>query len=488
MDTVTDLKLTIEKAGRVVLFGASRLGEIFLSEFKGRANIVGFIDNDPRKAGTKSSGIPVFGFDDIKDLNPDFIVVTSQYYEQILNQLADFNIPFCHCYDVIVKASGWRWAKLHFFFLKGIYRLAKWLYKQVGPKPDGFLHIMPKGGFAESFNALIAASNTNVEHRFILRTVSNKHESDSPSVNGISEVACENDNWYPAQLSGILTFARAVAQSKHVMVHGYFNVALFPFILDPELNRKACWVAWGRDIHTVPARGGFIEAKVKISKGEFPYLVTFMEYDYIHAQQRYQNKARNFVGFYPNPLDPQYLTDTHVHNATLKVMVGHSAVGEMHHMEVLGALAHNNAQYNIVAPLSYGNNNYAEKIAREGASLFKNFTAITAFMAQDEYAPWLSTINVAVMHTHTQIALSTMYALLYTGATLYINKQNTSLWAHLTERYGLVVMDSNLLLQGARIQLLTDEQRHLNRKQAQKFFDHSWIAKQWKNIFAEIVR
>ena len=484
MDTVTDLQQKIEKAGRVVLFGASGLGEIFLSEFKGSANIVAFIDNDPRKAGTEFSGIPVFGFDDLKDLTPDFIVVTSQYYEQILNQLADSNIPFCHCYDVIVKPSGWRGAKLHFFFLKGIYRLAKWLYKQVEPKPGGFLHIMPKGGFAESFNALIAASNTNAEHRFILRTVSdNKHETDSPAA---SEVSCEKDNWYPAQLSGILTLAKAVAQSKHVMVHGYFNVALFPFILDPELNRKACWVAWGRDIHTVPARGGFIEEKVKISKGEFPYLVTFMEYDYIHAQQRYQSKARNFVGFYPNPLDPQDLTDAHVHNATLKVMVGHSAVAEMHHMQVLRALAPNNAQYNIVAPLSYGNNHYAEKIAREGASLFKNFTAITDFMAPDEYAPWLSTINVAVMHTHTQIALSTMYALLYTGATLYINKQNNSLWAHLTERYGLVVMDSNLLLQGARIQLLTDEQRLFNRKQAQRFFEQSWIAAQWKDIFAEI--
>ena len=138
MDTVTDLQQKIEKAGRVVLFGASGLGEIFLSEFKGSANIVAFIDNDPRKAGTEFSGIPVFGFDDLKDLKPDFIVVTSQYYEQILNQLADFNIPFCHCYDVIVKPSGWRWAKLHFFFLKGIYRLAKWLYKQVEPKPGGF--------------------------------------------------------------------------------------------------------------------------------------------------------------------------------------------------------------------------------------------------------------------------------------------------------------------------------------------------------------
>lgn len=485
MKTVIQSQRSIENATRVVLFGASGLGEIFLSEFTGSANVVGFVDNDLRKAGGKLGGVPIFAFDQLASLKPDFIIVTSQYYEQIINQLTGLQIPFCHCSDVIVKESG-RWAKWHFYLMKGLYRSAKWLFGLIYREPRHFLHIMPKGGFAESFRTLIADHDKHAHHRFIYRAAGDLHETLSHNTQSIPEISYEKGHWYPSQFRSVLTFAKAVAQSNHVMVHGYFNVARFPFILDPGLNRKASWVAWGRDIHTVPSRGGFIEEKIKRSKGMFPYLITFMEYDYLHARQRYQSRARNFVGFYPNPLSAEHLTDAHVQNDTVKVMVGHSAVDEMHHIPVLRALANNNAQSSIIAPLSYGNDGYADKVAKEGASLFDNFTAMKAFMAPDEYAPWLSTINVAVMHTHTQIALSTMYALLYTGATLYINKKNSSLWAHFTERYGLVVLDSNDLLEGEKVQLLTDEQRYFNRKQAERFFDTNWIAAQWSHIFDEI--
>lgn len=485
MKTVTQQHCAIEKATRVVLFGASGLGEIFLAEFTGSANVVGFVDNDPRKAGGKLGGVPIFVFDQLASLKPDFIVVTSQYYEQIINQLAGLQIPFCHCSDVIVKASGRR-EKWHFYLMKGLYRSAKWFLGLIYRKPQHFLHIMPKGGFAESFRTLIADHDKHAHHRFIHRAAGELHETPTQNKHSIPEITYEKGHWYPSRLKSVLTLAKAVAQSKHVMVHGYFNVARFPFILDPELNRRASWVAWGRDIHSAPSRGGFIEEKIKRSKGVFPYLITFMEYDYLHARQRYQSRARNLVGFYPNPLSPEQLTDAHVQNDVVKVMIGHSAVDEMHHIPVLRAMANNNAHCSIIAPLSYGHEEYAEKVAREGSSLFDNFTAMKAFMTPHDYASWLSTINVAVMHTHTQIALSTMYALLYTGATLYINKQNSSLWAHFTERYGLVVMDSNVMLQGEKIQLLTDEQRNFNRKQAERFFDRNWITAQWSHIFDEI--
>lgn len=479
-------KQQIQNAKRIVLFGASGMGNVFLSEFKNRLNIVGFVDNDPQKAGGNLAGIPIFSFAQISSLKPDYVVVTSQYYEQMLNQLFGLNIPFCHCYDVVESSPTKFWVVWQFYSFKVLYSCAKRFFKLKNNTSHGILHIMPKGGFAESFRTMLKSDHS--DHRFIFHTAGDSHQVLSADSKDIPEVFYESGCWYPCRIRDVLTFAKAIAQSRHVMVHSYFNVARFPFILDPELNKNASWVAWGRDIHVVPTREGFIEEKISASKGMFQNLITFMEYDFIHASKRYLSAARNFIGFYPNPLKPEYLSDRHLRNKKTHVMVGHSAVEEMHHIPILRAMAQNNAHHKIITPLSYGGDDYSDKVAQEGGLLFDDYFALKTFMAPADYGKWISTINVAVMHTTTQIALSTMYALLYTGATLYINRQNKSLWAHLTERYGMVVMDSNLLLQGEVIQLLTEEQRIYNRQQATRFFDLAWIAKQWAGIFNEVVR
>ncbi len=80
------------KALQVVLFGASKAGEFFLSQ-NPTLNITAFIDNDPSRHGQKLSGIAVLPPDELLSLDYDQIVITSQWVDAISAQLQQLGVP-----------------------------------------------------------------------------------------------------------------------------------------------------------------------------------------------------------------------------------------------------------------------------------------------------------------------------------------------------------------------------------------------------------
>lgn len=80
------------KALQVVLFGASKAGEFFLSQ-NPNLNITAFIDNDPSRHGQKLSGIAVLPPDELLSLDYDQIVITSQWVDAISAQLQQLGVP-----------------------------------------------------------------------------------------------------------------------------------------------------------------------------------------------------------------------------------------------------------------------------------------------------------------------------------------------------------------------------------------------------------
>jgi lipopolysaccharide cholinephosphotransferase len=72
---------------RVILFGASKAGENYLNNHPD-VDVVAFADNDSAKHGTTFFGYPIIAPTDIATYHVDSIVITSQWVDQIFNQLS----------------------------------------------------------------------------------------------------------------------------------------------------------------------------------------------------------------------------------------------------------------------------------------------------------------------------------------------------------------------------------------------------------------
>lgn len=75
---------------KVLLFGASKLGESALNILKSTNNIIGFIDNDKNKWGKEFNSLPVYAPSFIIE-NDVEIIITSSYSNQIVEQLQNIN-------------------------------------------------------------------------------------------------------------------------------------------------------------------------------------------------------------------------------------------------------------------------------------------------------------------------------------------------------------------------------------------------------------
>lgn len=77
---------------RLVLFGASTLGERAVAALRDRFEIVGFVDNDKTKWGAMWAGRPVYSPDQLAALGADRVIVTSSFSDDIGAQLRQMGI------------------------------------------------------------------------------------------------------------------------------------------------------------------------------------------------------------------------------------------------------------------------------------------------------------------------------------------------------------------------------------------------------------
>ena len=77
----------------LVLFGAGSFGQKALAELSDDFEIVCFLDNNPAKEGTQSANVSVQSPSALPGLEYDFLVITSQFYSEILPQLKAAGVP-----------------------------------------------------------------------------------------------------------------------------------------------------------------------------------------------------------------------------------------------------------------------------------------------------------------------------------------------------------------------------------------------------------
>ena len=83
----------------VILFGASKMGEIAYEKLKDNCNIVAFVDNNKNKQGAIFCGLNVYNPKILKDGNYN-VIISSMYDIEIVKQLIGYGIKEFSLFEI----------------------------------------------------------------------------------------------------------------------------------------------------------------------------------------------------------------------------------------------------------------------------------------------------------------------------------------------------------------------------------------------------
>jgi len=108
------------------------------------------------------------------------------------------------------------------------------------------------------------------------------------------------------------------------------------------------------------------------------------------------------------------------------ILVGNSATVTGNHIEALDLLHQfgvNDRQ--IIAPLSYGNEQYAQRLTEVGIDYFgDNFEALMNFMPVENYVATIKKCGYVIMNHVRQQAVGNIVIMLYLGARIFVRQEN----------------------------------------------------------------
>ncbi len=109
------------------------------------------------------------------------------------------------------------------------------------------------------------------------------------------------------------------------------------------------------------------------------------------------------------------------------IWLGNSATYTNNHLEAFDLLKKFAAEeFRLVAPLSYGNENYQRHILRKGKQLFGNkFDGMQTFIPLDKYLDLLKEVDAVLMNHHRSQAGANTFSFIYMGKKVFLNRRSS---------------------------------------------------------------
>ncbi|WP_442844795.1 TDP-N-acetylfucosamine:lipid II N-acetylfucosaminyltransferase [Leeuwenhoekiella sp. H156] len=186
------------------------------------------------------------------------------------------------------------------------------------------------------------------------------------------------------------------------------------------------------------------------------------EYEFI--KKKIDNAKLSFFKFSYYPIE-KMLADSQSTVTGNSVLLGNSAFIANNHLEILDKLKDFDLKdQQVICPLSYGDNDYAQLIKEQGEKyLGSAFEPLLDFMPLHKYNSYIQSCGFAVMNHYRQQAVGNVLVMLWMGAKVFLNERNT-LFDYL-KRLGLFVYSINKDLNSDQLStLLTPLQREHNRR------------------------
>lgn len=346
------------------------------------------------------------------------------------------------------------------------------------------LHIATTSPIIDHFINLINDEFNGQEHRFWL-SGSRKHCKVQQSA---SVYFCGHR--FSERFKAYIKLILQLHLAQKVIIHGLFNIRVIAILaFCPWLLRKCYWLIWGGDLYSYQNPKRRFREKIKEALRRFVikrvgHLVSYVPGDISLAREWYGacGKYHECLMYPSNVVNPELLQrvdQVTISHSGLNVLVGNSADPSNNHLEVLEILLpFKGENIRIYAPLSYGDQVYAEKVAERGRDLFGDkFVPLTKFMEFEKYIKFLKSVDIVIYNHKRQQAMGNTITLLGLGKTVFM-RNDVSQWNLLKS------LDLNVgNISDFNLQLFSSDKLIDNSKSIQSSFSKEKLILQLSNIF-----
>jgi len=288
-------------------------------------------------------------------------------------------------------------------------------------------------------------------------------------------------NWYTLLLKNSY-------KAEKIYLHGFTNSKVIKFLFyNPLLLKKCNWVIWGGDLYSYEYPKETLKKRWKefmktFCIKRFGGLVTYLKGDYELAKKWYGAKGEYLECImYPSNLYKNLnVIEVDKDKRKTYIQVGNSADQSNNHKEAIDKLVkYKDENVEIICPLSYGNEKYAEEIEKYGKKRFgSKFLALRNFLPFDEYLNVLGKIDIAIFNHKRQQAMGNIITLLGLGKRVYI-RDDISTW-ELFKSISINIKSSNGEIS---LDLLNEIEEENNTSIIKERFSEKKLKEEWGRIF-----
>lgn len=275
-----------------------------------------------------------------------------------------------------------------------------------------------------------------------------------------------------------ITLLKYMRDAKKIILHGLWRDKVDRLLyFNQELLKKCYWVMWGGDFYFPKTRSKIRHEVIK-NMGHF---ITYIKGDYELAQKWYGAKGKYHECFmYPSNLYKEYDIKQKEHTTT-NIQLGNSADPTNNHIDVLNQLIkYKNEDIKIFAPLSYGDQKYAQDVIKKGKELFGDkFIPLIEFTPFEKYLEFLADIDIALFAHKRQQAMGNIITLLGLGKKVYMRSDITP-W-QLFDSLDVKVYD----IANIEMDVVDERIKKENQKRIKEYFSEENYLKQLKKLFGD---
>lgn len=292
--------------------------------------------------------------------------------------------------------------------------------------------------------------------------------------------------YYPNILKKAKELASHLRDAAKIIIHGLWSINfLYVLTINKHLLNKCYWCIWGGDLYKYNLRfksfkGVKDEFFRKTIIEKIGNIVTPLEGDFKLAKKWYSTKAtwRECIMYPSNVFIPPKSIELPPNKRT-NILIGNSADPSNNHLEIFSKIrGYASEDIKIYCPLSYGNQDYAQKILKYGFSLFgEKFIPLESLLPYDQYFELLAKVDIGMFNHSRQQGMGNMVSLLGFGKKVYLQSR-VSTWEFF-QNHGVKVFD----IKQVNICLIDEYLAVNNKIKIRNYFSEKNLFSQWQKIF-----
>lgn len=243
--------------------------------------------------------------------------------------------------------------------------------------------------------------------------------------------------YFLKNLKDIFKILRLIKKAQWIYFHFLaYDPTLFYWWLMKKKLKRSTWIIWGADVYAYKKAGlnfktAWYEKARQHIIPQFPEIAAFVKADYEIVRSLYHTNSEYQPILYPIPVNIGHLKQFNVQRAvgSIKIMIGNSGDPSNEHIDALKKISiFSDRDIQVICPLSYGGTpEYLNRVITEGKLIFgEKFNAITEMMETNDYARFLSDIDIVIMNHERQQGLGNIMALLYLEKKVFLKVGTTS--------------------------------------------------------------